>query len=180
MSERAATAFLTAFCLIIFALAPAWGWLIERPAPPPGYALDWDDFADKLEAQEEAFSTGRESAKGAPILRAEPGALYMTAERFVFSPAFELQEGGRYQLHVTSRDILHGLTFPMAEAELLLPPGAVRVIDFVAGDAGSYALRCNETCGLDHNRMTEWAQVLTLEAFQNEREIDISHLDKSE
>ena len=137
MRDRWAT---IAFVLASLVLVAAWpGWrLAETPA---AYAEAPEAFAARVEA----------FAAGQPVVRPSPGDVPLLARRFEFHPALELKVGQTYRLHLSSMDGVHALA--VGRAEMMLMPGEVRVLEITPERTGPLEARCNEYCGLGHNRM---------------------------
>lgn len=135
--DRLATALFIAATL---ALAVAWpGWRLADA--PPAYAEAPAAFAARVDA----------FADGNAVVRPAPGDVPVLARRFEFFPALELQVGQTYRLHVSSVDGVHSLV--LDGREVLLVPGQVRILEVTPERPGGLDLRCNEYCGLGHNRM---------------------------
>ncbi|OFX13156.1 MAG: hypothetical protein A2516_03120 [Alphaproteobacteria bacterium RIFOXYD12_FULL_60_8] len=146
--------------VIAYAHMPAWQWMAEGGAlHPETYAIDPTAFAEKAEAMIAAYATGRED-NGVPVVHPPEGDVYVVAHQFGFRPVLELEAGKSYRLHVSSVDILHGLNFPLADADTLIVPGQAQVLPLTPAQLGRFALQCSENCGLDHNRMKGWVEVV--------------------
>ena len=79
----------------------------------------------------------------------------VVASRFKFTPAvIEVTEGERVQLRVRSTDGTHGIGIKDFQVKAKLPKtGETVTVEFVAGKAGSYVVKCSEYCGGGHSRM---------------------------
>ncbi|BBK39183.1 hypothetical protein STAQ_42610 [Allostella sp. ATCC 35155] len=76
---------------------------------------------------------------GAPLYTA--GTLHIPAGRPV-------------DVHLSSRDVIHGFWVPRLAGKLDAIPGHRTVLRLQADQAGTYAGACAEFCGLEHTRMT--------------------------
>jgi cytochrome c oxidase subunit 2 len=137
MRDRWATLVFSLASLVLVAVWPGWR-LADMPA---AYAEPPEAFAARVEA----FVAGQ------PIVRPVPGDVPLLARRFEFHPALELRIGRTYRLHLSSVDGVHALV--LDGVEMMLVPGEVRVLDITPDRAGPLEARCNEYCGLGHNRM---------------------------
>lgn len=137
MADRWLTAL---FVVVTAALVAAWpGWrLADSPA---AYAEPPEAFAARVAA----------FAAGQAVVRPAPGDVPVLARRFEFSPALELKVGHTYRLHLSSVDGIHALA--VNGTEIMLVPGEVRILDLSPDRPGPLEARCNEYCGLGHNRM---------------------------
>lgn len=128
------------FIAATLALAVAWpGWRLADI--PPAYAEEPAAFAARIDV----------FAGGKAVVRPGAGDVPLLARRFEFFPALELRVGQTYRLHVSSVDGVHSLV--LDGREMLLVPGEVRILEVTPERPGRLDLRCNEYCGLGHNRM---------------------------
>lgn len=127
--------------LAFLALAAWWpGW--RGGEQPLGQAVDPAAFV----AETEAFATRHQAGQ---TVRPPPGAVPLLARRFEFWPPLALDPGESYRLRLMAQDSVHSVA--VNGREMLLVPGHVQDIDVAPGD--QLELRCNEYCGLGHNRM---------------------------
>lgn len=144
--DRWGAALLLAASLGLLAAMPAW-WTPSRPGSSAGPA---EGFQARLEAMVTAHATGRE-ADGMPVVRPPPGDVYLSAERYRFYPALELEAGQSYRLLVAATDVVHGIA--LGPHERILLPGQVVEIKVPTDRAGLFSPQCSEFCGNGHNRM---------------------------
>ena len=140
---------------LLFLAQPAWRGL-ARATEIETYAITETEFAAKLQAQNTRYKVG--DADGVPVVRPPPGDVYVAAGRWRFLPVLELEAGQSYRFHVASEDILHGVVIGGKEA--LLTPGRAAIMPVSAGEAGRFAMVCSEYCGLEHNKMRHWVNVI--------------------
>lgn len=151
----------TAFALLLLGASLALtaalpGWRSQIPAPG-FYEMAPEDFAQKVKSMVLAQATGR-SEQDMPLVRPPEGDVYLLAERWRFYPALELERGKTYRLHVASLDGAHSLV--LQGGERLLVPGLVEVVNITADKIGSLNPQCAEYCGLQHNRMKGFIEVV--------------------
>ena len=144
--------------LALVSVMPAWRWVWSPELRPVPYEITAESFLTKLDSMIALYSTG-DLIEEIPVVHPPPGDIYLTAQRFRFFPALELEKGRTYRLHVAAIDSVHGFTFPLAQADLLLVPGSATVVALTPGVIGCYAMQCSEYCGLGHNRMKGWVLV---------------------
>ncbi|WP_142849584.1 quinol oxidase [Telmatospirillum sp. J64-1] len=156
--DQLAAAFVLAAGLGLFAAMPLWRW---AGAPPQSRvaAIDVAEFEQRVEDFVAAHGTG-EVEDGLPVVAPPPGEVPVIARRWQFYPALRLEAGQRYELHVASTDILHGFALEGAGADLLLPGGSAGVVTLVPQAPGRLAIQCSEYCGIEHNRMRAWVEVV--------------------
>lgn len=132
---------LAAAMLAFLALAAWWpGW--REAEQPLGQVVDAAAFVTQTEAFAGRYQKGE---------RVEPpaGDVPLLARKFEFWPDVKLQPDQSYRLRLMAQDGVHSVA--VNGTELLLVPGYVQDIDVSPGD--QLELRCNEYCGLGHNRM---------------------------
>lgn len=139
--ERALSAAIVLAALALLAAFPAW----RMTDPPPAYALEPVEFLERTRAFAARYAA--EEGTAAP----PPGDVFLAARRYEFWPALILEAGQTYRLHASSLDGVHSLA--VDGRELLLVPGEVRVLELAPAAPGLIDIRCNEYCGLGHNKM---------------------------
>lgn len=129
--------------LAFAALAALWpGW--RGAEEGDGEAVEVAVFAAQVRAFAAAHQVGE-------VVVPPPGPVPMLARRFEFWPPLRLEAGQTYRLRLMADDGLHSVA--VAGREVLLVPGRVQEIELVARPGDEIELRCNEYCGLGHNRM---------------------------
>lgn len=147
--------------LAVIAAMPAWRWVLWAPALlPEAYHITTEEFLSKVNNMNVTHSTGELTEDGLPLIHPPPGDIYLTAQRFRFTPMLELEVGRTYRLHVATTDGTHGFTFPLADINTLLVQGQAVVIPLVPTQCGHYTIQCSEYCGLGHDRMKGWVRVI--------------------
>lgn len=119
-------------------------------------ALGWSGWsrpeADVGEAVEEAAFSARVHAYASLYREEAPaGEIPMLARRFEFYPPVHLQAGQSYRLLLMAEDAVHSVA--VNGHEMLLVPGWVQAVEITPHPGDVVELRCNEYCGLGHNRM---------------------------
>jgi len=154
MSERSLLIAAGAVLALLFAAMPAWRGL-ER-ARFESHPVAAAEFEAKVAAMVGRDKVGEED--GVAVVRPPPGDVYVTAERWRFSPILQLAPSQRYRIHVASRDVLHGVV--VAGQEALLVPGHEAVLTLTTPAEGRFTMVCSEYCGLEHNKMRHWVTVV--------------------
>lgn len=127
--------------LAFLALAAWWpGWRADEP--PLGQAVDAAAFVAETEAFAARYQAGER-------VEPPPGDVRLLARKFEFWPDVKLNPEAGYRLRIMAQDSVHSVA--VNGTERLLVPGYVQDIDVAPGD--QLELRCNEYCGLGHNRM---------------------------
>ncbi len=144
--------------LTLVSVMPAWRWVWSPEPRPVTYKITAASFLTQLDSMIATYWTG-DLIEDIPLVHPPPGDIYLAAQRFRFFPVLELEMGRTYRLHLATTDSVHGFTFPLAQADLLLVPGSAAVVTLTPGVSGRYALQCSEYCGLEHSRMKGWVFV---------------------
>lgn len=126
--------------VLLAALWPGW----RRDEAEPGQAVDAAAFV----AEVHAFAARHRRGE---MVAPPPGAVPLLARRFEFWPSLRLEAGQTYRLRVMAEDSVHSLA--VRGREVLLVPGRVHEIAVTPRVGEEIELRCNEYCGLGHNRM---------------------------
>ncbi len=150
----AAIVLLTAFGAS-FAILPR---LAETP--PAATRIDLTLFEAAVAEGEKKWGVG--DIDGMTQIAPPPGSdIHMLAGRYEWRPALKLTAGGRYRLHLTSEDLLHGLLVPSLGWRFEAAPGYEQLFDVTAPKTpGSHVLLCDEFCGDGHHLMTTRIEVV--------------------
>lgn len=91
---------------------------------------------------------------GVPVVRPEPKSdVFYMGEMWRWSPALILQKGEWYNLHISSKDLMHGFSLQPVNMNFQVYPGYDYVLHFKPTEAGEYRVLCNEFCGIGHHTM---------------------------
>ena len=88
-----------------------------------------------------------------PVRAAQPAArtIRIEASQFAYQPAvIQVNQGDTVTLELVSTDVVHGLYVDGYGLSLTADPGRTARITFVAGQVGSFRIRCNQPCGAMH------------------------------
>ena len=128
---------------VFVGLAVLWpGW--RMPEAAPGQAVDEAVFIAAVHDFAAVHDHGG-------VIEPPPGDVPILARRFEFWPALRLQAGQTYRLRLMAEDAVHSVV--VAGHEVLLVPGRVQELTVTPRAGDTVELRCNEYCGLGHNRM---------------------------
>ncbi len=65
-------------------------------------------------------------------------------------PVMRVHQGDTVVMNLTSQDIVHGLYLDGYEEDVIISPGKVTRLEFVADKTGKFRFRCSFTCGNMH------------------------------
>ncbi|MBE3595828.1 MAG: cytochrome c oxidase subunit II [Hydrogenibacillus sp.] len=76
------------------------------------------------------------------------------AKLFTFIPSdLTIPKGATVHFMITSPDVIHGLSIPGTNVNIMVIPGQVNTFTYTFKRAGEYLLLCNEYCGAGHQMM---------------------------
>ncbi len=141
------------------------GWLIwgKQNVPSTYRYVSTKDFA----AQTTRFAERHRGADGRVYV--PPGTeAYLLAARFSWFPHLVLQAHTRYRIWMSAADVLHGFSLVggTVNYNLELAPNHASGVSITVGDPGRYLIVCNELCGLRHQDMRGFIDVVTPAAMQ--------------
>jgi len=141
------------------------GWLIwgKQNVPSTYRYVSTKDFA----AQVTRFAQQHRGADGRVYV--PPGSDgYLLAARFSWFPHLVLQAHTRYRIWMSAADVLHGFSLVggTVNYNLELAPNHASGVSITVGAPGRYLIVCNELCGLRHQDMRGFIDVVTPAAMQ--------------
>ena len=78
----------------------------------------------------------------------------MIATDFAFTPGvITVNQGDTVILHITSKDVAHGIAIPDFNVSQQLPVGEEKTVQFIVDKKGTFSFRCNVLCGTGHREM---------------------------
>jgi len=152
------TWFILSFIVAIILAATTLSWTFVDPyhqVPVESYAISPHEFA-KLAATFASEYKNEIIPEGVDV--------YIAAHQFYFNPSkIILKKGVTYRIHVSSVDVLHGLSIIGKDGtvyNLMIMPGMAYVIHIVFDKTGEYEIHCNEYCGSWHHLMVATIEVV--------------------
>ena len=89
-----------------------------------------------------------------PVVRPPAGSdVYLIAQLWRWYPMLELESGKSYRIHLMSMDWLHGFSLQPENINIQVHPGYEHVLTVTPTNPGTYAIVCNEYCGINHHAM---------------------------
>jgi cytochrome c oxidase subunit 2 len=79
--------------------------------------------------------------------------VYLIARLWSWWPILELEQGQSYRLHLSAMDYQHGFSLQPENINLQIVPGYEMVVTVAPNKTGSFAIVCNEYCGIGHHQM---------------------------
>jgi cytochrome c oxidase subunit 2 len=81
------------------------------------------------------------------------GEAFLLARLWSWYPILELEAGKTYKIHMSSVDYNHGFSLQPININIQVIPGYEHVVKMTPTKAGTYAIVCNEYCGIGHHSM---------------------------
>ena len=81
------------------------------------------------------------------------GSGYLIARLWARYPILELEKGQTYKIHLSSMDYNHGFSLQPVNINIQVIPGYEHVVKMTPTKEGTYAIVCNEYCGIGHHSM---------------------------
>lgn len=138
---------LTMFFMMIY-----WHGAGEQNMSNEAYRISPQAFGKKVDEMIAAHKVRDES--GYPVVHPPAGSdVYLLARLWQWWPILELEKGQSYRLHLSSTDWQHGFSLQPENINLQVHPGYDMVVTVTPDKAGTYAIICNEFCGIGHHTM---------------------------
>jgi len=143
------------WCLIMFFMMPYWHVYGKQNLANEAYRTTPAVFMKKTEAMVAKYKVREEGgALKVPVVAPPPGSdVYLVARLWNWYPILELEAGKSYRIHLMSMDWLHGFSLQPENINIQVHPGYDHVLTVTPTHKGTYAIICNEYCGINHHTM---------------------------
>ena len=143
------------WCLVMFFMMPWWHVYGKQYLANEAYRSTPELFQKKVDEMVAKHKVREETELKIPVVKPPPGAdVYLIARLWQWWPMLELQAGQTYRLHLQSMDWLHGFSLQPENINIQVHPGYEHVITVTPTTPGTYAIVCNEYCGINHHTMS--------------------------
>ena len=89
-----------------------------------------------------------------PVVKVPAGGDgYLIARLWNWYPILELEKGKEYKIHLSSMDYNHGFSLQPVNINIQVIPTYEHVVKMTPTSAGTFAIVCNEFCGIGHHTM---------------------------
>jgi len=140
--------------LLLFFMMPYWHVFGKQNLSNEAYRISAENFQKKAQEVVDKYTVRTETDQKIPVVHPPPGAdVYMIARLWAWWPILELEKDQSYRLHLSAMDYQHGFSLQPANINLQVVPGYEMVITVTPNKAGTYAVVCNEYCGIGHHTM---------------------------
>ena len=142
------------WCMVMFFMMPYWHLYGRQNLSSETYRVTPAMFQKAAEGVAAKYTVRTETDEKIPVVKPPAGSdVYLLARLWAFWPILELEEGKTYRLHLTAMDYQHGFSLQPENINIQLLPGYEHVVTVTPNRAGTYALMCNEFCGIGHHKM---------------------------
>jgi cytochrome c oxidase subunit 2 len=142
------------WCLVMFFMMPFWHIYGKQNLSSETYRTTPEMFSKKAQAMVDQYKVREETEQKIPVVKPPAGSdVYLIARLWQWWPILELEKGKTYRLHLTAMDYQHGFSLQPENINIQVLPGYEHVVNVTPNRAGTYAIVCNEFCGIGHHTM---------------------------
>jgi cytochrome c oxidase subunit 2 len=142
------------WCLIMFFMMPYWHVYGKQNLSSETYRVTPALYQKAAEEMVAKYTVRTETDEKIPVVKPPVGSdVYLIARLWAWWPMLELEQGKTYRLHLTSMDYQHGFSLQPENINIQVLPGYEHVVTITPNRAGTYAIVCNEFCGIGHHKM---------------------------
>jgi cytochrome c oxidase subunit 2 len=142
------------WCMVMFFMMPYWHVYGKQNLSTETYRTTPEAFGKKAQAVIDQYTVRTETEEKIPVVHPPAGGdVYLIARLWAWWPILELEAGKTYRLHLTAMDYMHGFSLQPENINIQVIPGYEHVIKVTPNRVGTYAIMCNEFCGIGHHRM---------------------------
>ncbi len=139
-------------CVFLFIWMVMWHVLGHQNPSNTTYKTNPTEFSNLHDAYVKKNMIGMDN--GIPVVKPEPGSdVVLMAQMWRWSPALILKKDEWYNLHISSKDLLHGFSLQPSNMNFQVYPSYDYVLKFKPTAAGECKIICNEYCGIGHHAM---------------------------
>jgi cytochrome c oxidase subunit II len=142
------------WCLVMFFMMPYWHLYGKQNLSNETYRVKPEQFARAAQEMVDKYTVRTETDEKIPVVKPPAGAdVFLIARLWAWWPMLELEQGKSYRLHLTAMDYQHGFSLQPENINIQVLPGYEHVVTITPNRAGTYAIMCNEYCGIGHHKM---------------------------
>jgi len=139
-------------CIMLFIWMVLWHVYGKQNPSSTTYKTSTIEFTQLAEAYIKQNMIGVDN--GIPVVRPEPNSdVFLLSEQWRWSPVLVLENNQSYKLHISSKDVVHGLSIQPVNMNFQVYPTYDYLLEFQPTEAGEYKVVCNEFCGIGHHTM---------------------------
>jgi cytochrome c oxidase subunit 2 len=143
-----------AWCLVMFFMMPYWHIYGKQNLANEAYRTTPEAYQKKTDDMVAKYKVREETDLKIPVVHPPAGSdVYLIARLWQWWPMIELEAGKTYRLHLMSMDWLHGFSLQPENINIQVHPGYEHILTVTPTAAGTFAIICNEYCGINHHTM---------------------------
>lgn len=143
--------------MIMFVMMIYWHIYGKQNLSNEAYRTTPEAFAAKAEQfiaeNTVRVETGLEGSEIPVVKVPNGGDGYLIARLWNWYPILELEKGQEYKIHLSSMDYNHGFSLQPVNINIQVVPGYEHVVKMTPTSSGTFAIVCNEFCGIGHHSM---------------------------
>jgi cytochrome c oxidase subunit II len=142
------------WCMVMFFMMPYWHLYGKQNLSNETYRVKPEQFARAAQEMVDKYTVRTETEEKIPVIQPPAGAdVFLIARLWAWWPMLELEKGKSYRLHLTAMDYQHGFSLQPENINIQVLPGYEHVVTITPNRTGTYAIMCNEYCGIGHHKM---------------------------
>ena len=142
------------WAMIMFGMMIYWHINGKQNLSTETYKSTQEMYAAKAEKFIAENTIRTETEQNIPVVKAnDKGEVYLTASLWKWWPILELEKGKTYKVHLYSMDYNHGFSLQPTNINIQVVPGYEHVVKMTPTQSGTFAIVCNEFCGIGHHTM---------------------------
>ena len=142
------------WCMVMFFMMPYWHVYGRQNLSSETYRVKPQLYAKAAQEMVDKFTVRTEESDKIPVVAPPAGSdVYLTARLWDWWPVLELERGKTYRLHLTSMDYQHGFSLQPENINIQVLPTYEHVVKMTPTSSGTFAIVCNEFCGIGHHTM---------------------------
>ena len=140
--------------MVMFVMMIYWHINGKQNLSNEAYKTTTEAYAAKVEKFVAENTIRKETDMEIPVAKADSNnEAYLIARLWNWYPILELEKGKEYKIHLSSMDYNHGFSLQPVNINIQVIPTYEHVVKMTPTSAGTFAIVCNEFCGIGHHTM---------------------------
>lgn len=142
------------WCLFMFFMMPYWHVFGKQNLAHAAIRTTPAAYMKMAEEGVAKWKVREEGEQKIPVIAPPPDSdVYLVARLWSWWPLLELEAGKTYKVHLMSLDWLHGFSLQPENINIQVHPGYDHAVTMTPTQKGTFAIICNEYCGVNHHTM---------------------------
>jgi cytochrome c oxidase subunit 2 len=142
------------WAMVLFFMMPYWHVFGKQNMSNEAYRISAENYQKKAQEMVDKYTVRTETDENIAVVHPPAGSdVYLIARLWAWWPILELENNQSYRLHLSAMDYQHGFSLQPSNINLQVVPGYEMVINVTPNKSGTYAIVCNEYCGIGHHKM---------------------------